>query len=81
MAGRTHLSPHLSNTELSKRARCAPNLVEARRWQLLALIADGSPDPAEQRQQANPLLIGGPAFDLRLRMHCPDLGYLVGELC
>ena len=41
MAGRTHLSPHLSNTELSKRARCAPNLVEARRWQLLALIADG----------------------------------------
>jgi transposase len=41
MAGRTHLSPHLSNTELSERARHAPNLVEARRWQLLALIADG----------------------------------------
>jgi transposase len=41
MAGRTHLSPHLSTTELSKRARHASNLVEARRWQLLALIADG----------------------------------------
>ena len=41
MAGRTHLSPHLPNTELSERARHAPNLVEARRWQLLALIADG----------------------------------------
>ena len=41
MAGRTHLHPHLPASELSQRARHAPTLVEARRWQLLALIADG----------------------------------------
>src|SRR5947209_17093541 len=41
MAGRTHLHPHLPTPELSQRARHAPTLVEARRWQLLALIADG----------------------------------------
>jgi transposase len=35
------LHPHLSAPELSRRARQAPNLVEARRWQLLALVADG----------------------------------------
>jgi len=41
MTRRTHLHPHLSDTVLSERARHAPTLVEARRWQLLALIADG----------------------------------------
>jgi transposase len=41
MAGRTHLTPHLPAAELSQRARRAPTLVEARRWQLLALVADG----------------------------------------
>lgn len=35
------LHPHLPPPELSQRARQAPNLVEARRWQLLALVADG----------------------------------------
>ena len=35
------LHPHLPASELSQRARQAPNLVEARRWQLLALVADG----------------------------------------
>jgi transposase len=41
MARRTHLTPHLPDAELSQRARRAPTLVEARRWQLLALVADG----------------------------------------
>src|SRR5579862_570108 len=41
MARRTHLHPHVPTTELSQRARHAPTLVEARRWQVLALIADG----------------------------------------
>lgn len=41
MARRTHLHPHLPAAELSQRARRAPTLVEARRWQLLALVADG----------------------------------------
>jgi transposase len=35
------LHPHLTAPELSQRARQAPNLVEARRWQLLALVGDG----------------------------------------
>jgi transposase len=34
------LHPHLPTTELAQRARQAPTPVEARRWQLLALIAD-----------------------------------------
>jgi len=41
MAGRTQLHPHLPAAELSQRARRAPTLVEARRGQLLALVADG----------------------------------------
>lgn len=41
MAGKTHLTPHVPPAELSRRARHAPTPVEARRWQLLALIADG----------------------------------------
>jgi transposase len=41
MARQTHLHPHLPTPELSQRARHAPNLVEARRWHLLALVADG----------------------------------------
>lgn len=41
MARRVHLHPHLPPSELSRRARHAPNLVEARRWHLLALVADG----------------------------------------
>jgi transposase len=41
MARTLPLHPHLSQPELSGRARQAPNLVEARRWQLLALVADG----------------------------------------
>jgi transposase len=41
MARTLPLHPHLCAAELSRRARQAPNLVEARRWQLLALIADG----------------------------------------
>jgi transposase len=40
MARKLPLHPHLPVTELSHRARHAPTLVEARRWQLLALIAD-----------------------------------------
>jgi transposase len=41
MARTLPLQPHLTPPELSRRARQAPNLVEARRWQLLALVADG----------------------------------------
>ena len=41
MAHTTHLHPHVPPAELSRRARHAPTQVEARRWQLLALIADG----------------------------------------
>jgi transposase len=41
MARKTHLHPHLPTSELSQRARHAPTLVEARRWQLLVLVADG----------------------------------------
>lgn len=41
MARKLPLHPHLPSRELSQRARQAPNLVEARRWQLLALVADG----------------------------------------
>ena len=41
MARTTHLQPHVPPAELSRRARHAPTPVEARRWQLLALIADG----------------------------------------
>jgi transposase len=41
MARTTHLHPHVPAAELSGRARHAPTVVEARRWQLLALIADG----------------------------------------
>lgn len=40
MARKLPLHPHLPAPELSQRARQAPNLVEARRWQLLALVAD-----------------------------------------
>ena len=40
MARTLHLHPHLPTPELSRRARQAPTLVEARRWQLLALVAD-----------------------------------------
>lgn len=41
MARTLPLYPHLSTTELPQRARQAPNLVEARRWQMLVLVADG----------------------------------------
>lgn len=41
MTRQTHLHPHLPDAELAQRARRAPTLVEARRWQLLALVADG----------------------------------------
>jgi transposase len=41
MARKLPLHPHLPTPELSKRARQAPTLVEARRWHLLALVADG----------------------------------------
>ena len=41
MTRTTHLHPHLPSDDLSQRARHAPTLVEARRWQLLAVIADG----------------------------------------
>jgi transposase len=40
MARKLPLHPHLPTPELSQRARQAPNLVEARRWQLLALVAN-----------------------------------------
>lgn len=43
MARTLPLQSHLPAAELSRRARHAPNLVEARRWQLLALVADGKP--------------------------------------
>jgi transposase len=36
-----HLHPHLSPEELTQRARQAPDTTEARRFQLLRLIADG----------------------------------------
>lgn len=35
-----HLHPHLAPDELAQRARQAPDTTEARRWQLLRLIAD-----------------------------------------
>jgi transposase len=41
MARKLPLHPHLPAPELSQRARQAPNLVEARRWHLLTLVADG----------------------------------------
>src|SRR5215470_13147241 len=41
MTRTTHLHPYVPAAELSQRARHAPTLVEARRWQLLALVADG----------------------------------------
>ena len=41
MARKLPLYPHLPSRELSQHARQAPNVVEARRWQLLALVADG----------------------------------------
>jgi len=41
MARNLPLHPHLPTPELSQRAREAPTLVQARRWQLLALVADG----------------------------------------
>jgi len=41
MTRTTHLHPHVPKADLSDRARYASTLVEARRWQLLALIADG----------------------------------------
>lgn len=41
MSRKLPLHPHLPTPELSQRARQAPTLVEARRWQLLALVADG----------------------------------------
>src|SRR5438270_1425428 len=41
MARKLPLHPHLPTPELSQRSRQAPNLVEARRWHLLALVADG----------------------------------------
>jgi transposase len=40
MTRRLPLQPHVPATELAQRARQAPTPVEARRWQLLALIAD-----------------------------------------
>jgi transposase len=40
MTRHTHLHPHVPPAELSQRARHAPTQVEARRWQLLVLIAD-----------------------------------------
>jgi transposase len=36
-----HLHPHLTPEELTQRARQAPDTTEARRWQLVRLIADG----------------------------------------
>ncbi len=42
MARTTHLHPHVPAADLSTRARHAPTQVEARRWHLLALIADGT---------------------------------------
>jgi hypothetical protein len=44
-------------------------------------LADGCPDLPDQGKQPNPMLIGGPELDLRLRMRCPDLGYPIAELC
>lgn len=41
MSRTTSLHPHLPAAELSQRARHASTLVEARRWQLVALIAAG----------------------------------------
>lgn len=37
-----HLHPHLRPEELTQRARQAPDSTEARRWQLVRLIADGN---------------------------------------
>ncbi len=49
MTRTTHLHPHLPIPELSQRARHAPTLVEARRWQLLTLVADGTTATAAAR--------------------------------
>jgi transposase len=40
MTRRLPLRPHVPTPELARRSRQAPTPVEARRWQLLALIAD-----------------------------------------
>src|SRR5437588_1204588 len=40
MTGHLPLQPHVPKEELAQRSRHAPTPVEARRWQLLALIAD-----------------------------------------
>lgn len=42
--------------------------------------ADGCPDPADQGQEANPMLVGGPELDLSSRMGDMDRLYLVAEL-
>jgi hypothetical protein len=39
------------------------------------------PHPANEREEADPVLIGGPELDLGPRMRGSDLGYLVAELC
>src|SRR5947209_19202364 len=40
MTRRLPLHPHVPTSELARRSRQSPTPVEARRWQLLALIAD-----------------------------------------
>src|SRR5712692_5558129 len=43
-------------------------------------LADRGPDPSDQRQESNAMLIGRPELDLRLRMRCLDRRDLVRQI-
>lgn len=43
-------------------------------------LPDRCPDPTDQRQEANTMLIGGPEFDRRRRMGVPDRGNLTRQI-
>jgi len=43
-------------------------------------LADWCPDPTDEGQEANPMLVGGPELDLGTRVGGPDLLYPVGTL-
>jgi hypothetical protein len=44
-------------------------------------LPDRGPHLPNQREQADPMLVGGPEFDRSAGIGGADLGYLVGELC
>lgn len=43
-------------------------------------FADRCPDAADQRQEADAMLVGGPELDRGIRMGSPDLRYPIAEL-